>query len=66
MKYNTFKMSFVRKYLKGEKHLLTKAELKECKDMPRFDELSVDKVYDLVKEDKEVLSYLPDKLEPPH
>ena len=50
MSYDTFKMSFVRKYLAGEKKLFLKSEIKECKDMPRFDELSVSKLYECVED----------------
>jgi hypothetical protein len=66
MSFDYFRMSFVRQILSGEKLLLQKSELIRCKDMPRYNELSVEKLYKLGADQPDVLKYLPRKKDPPH
>jgi hypothetical protein len=58
-------MQFVKQWGKGQKKFIKRAEIKSV-DVPRYRELSVDSIYKLVKDDAEVMSFLPDKKDPPH
>ena len=52
---------FLRKVLKEEKTLLTLAELR-CVTMPKYDELSVSKILQKVKDWPTMMKYFPDTL----
>jgi len=52
---------FLRQVLKGEKRLLPLKDLRTIV-VPKFDELAVVKVFPLMKDNPEFLSYFPDRL----
>ena len=51
---------FLRDVLTGKKNLMKKAEVREVA-VPKYDELSVVKLYPTFKDDKKFLSFFPDK-----
>lgn len=52
---------FLRAIFRGSKKLLKQEEVKKI-TVPRYDELSVKNIYPMVKEDAEIMIYLPDVL----
>ena len=62
MPLQTFTMKFMRQVLKGDKKLLKSSEVGNI-SVPRFREISVANLYDVVKDVPAIMMHLPDRID---